>query len=378
MYKYFLPTQIFFGDNAVLENAEALKLGKRAFIVTGKTSGRASGALDDVEKALNFLNIEYMVYDKISNNPTIEECADGAKCARAFKADFIIGIGGGSPLDASKAIAVYTANQPMIGTNFEMMDIYRGEYENKPLPMAAVPTTAGTGSEVTPYSVLTLHSEKSKRTFSSPDTFYKVAFLDGKYILALPIQTLKNTVVDAMSHLIEGYTNKRSSPFTDYIALEGLRLIASRLNNLVRGNIDLDTAKDFIFASTLAGIVITHTGTTVVHSMGYPLTYFKNIPHGIANGLLLGGYLDETEKVLPEKVKNILKAIGISEVKGLKLLLSELLPCDKTFSEEEIDEWVVTTVKAKNALSAPFEATLDREKGIFKQSLLGKYKYQKI
>ncbi len=370
MYKYFLPTQIFFGDNVVLENAEALRLGKRAFIVTGSTSGRASGALDDVEKALLFLNIEYTVYDKISNNPTIEECVDGAKCARAFKADFIIGIGGGSPLDAAKAIAVYTANQPMVGTSFEMMDIYRGEYENTPLPMAAIPTTAGTGSEVTPYSVLTLHSEKTKRGFSSPDTFYKVAFLDGKYILALPIQILKNTVVDAMSHLIEGYTNKRSSPFTDYIALEGLRLIASRLGNLIHDDIDLDTANDLILASTFAGIVIAHTGTTVVHSMGYPLTYFKNIPHGMANGLLLGGYLEETEKVLPEKVKNILEALGISEVRGVRYLLMALLPCKETFTEKEIDEWVERTVKAKNALTSPFEVTVDTEKRIFQKSLL--------
>lgn len=372
MYKFFMPTRVYYGKNALIDHIEELKQGRCAFIVTGKHSGRASGALFDVENALGLLKIPYEVYDKISNNPTIEECVEGAKCARELGADFIIGIGGGSPLDAAKAIAVYTANEPVENSDFEMMDIYNGVYKNKPLPMVAVPTTAGTGSEVTPYSVLTLHSEKSKRTFSSPDTFYKVAFVDGKYLLALPLQILRNTVVDAMSHLIEGYTNKRSNPITDFTAIEGLRIIAENIHALIEDRVEEENAQRLIYASTLAGIVIAQTGTTTVHSMGYPLTYFKGIPHGMANGLILGEYLCETEKVLPEKARNILSALRMQNVSEFKSTLKALLPHTFTFTAEETDEWAITTSKAKNTLVSPFEITLEKEREMFKKALINK------
>ncbi|MBQ7898150.1 MAG: iron-containing alcohol dehydrogenase [Clostridia bacterium] len=370
MYKFFMPTRVYYGKNALIDNVGELKLGSRAFIVTGKNSGRASGALFDVENALGLLKIPYEIYDRISNNPTIEECVEGARVAREFGTDFIIGIGGGSPLDAAKAIAVYTANEPVENSDFEMMDIYNGVYKNRPLPMAAIPTTAGTGSEVTPYSVLTLHSEKSKRTFSSPDTFYKVAFVDGKYLLALPLQTLRNTVVDAISHLIEGYTNKRSNPITDCIALEGLKIIGDNISALLEDKLEEEQAQSLIYASTLAGIVIAQTGTTTVHSMGYPLTYFKNIPHGMANGLILGEYLEETEKVIHEKVENVLSAMKLKSITEFKEMLKALLPHSFTFKAEETDEWAITTSKAKNTLVSPFEVTLEKEREMFKKALL--------
>ncbi|MGN1116339.1 MAG: iron-containing alcohol dehydrogenase, partial [Candidatus Ornithomonoglobus sp.] len=179
MYSFHMPTKITVGTNAVKENTADLILGTRAMIVTGKSSGKKSGALDDVTDALTQNNIPYLIYDKIENNPTIESTAEGGAAARGFGADFLIGIGGGSPLDAAKAIAVYAVNEPKDGSDFELYDIFNGSYKNKPLPMAGIPTTAGTGSEATPYSILTLHRDKNKKSFSSPDVFYKTAFIDG-------------------------------------------------------------------------------------------------------------------------------------------------------------------------------------------------------
>jgi alcohol dehydrogenase class IV len=273
MFKFFMPTKIYVGENCVFENSSELILGKRCMIVTGRSSGAKSGALADVKRILEENCIEYTVYDRIGNNPTIEETAEGGARAREFGCDFLIAIGGGSPLDACKAIAVYAKNSPSENGDFKLYDIYRGIYPNIPLPMAAIPTTAGTGSEVTPYSILTLHKEQTKKSFSSPYAFFKVAFLDGRYTVGLPLQIARNTAIDAISHLIEGYTNKKSSPATDYIALEGLRILGKHKERFTDGNFDIESCTELLWASCLGGIVISHTSTTIVHSMGYALTY---------------------------------------------------------------------------------------------------------
>lgn len=370
MFTYFMPTKIFAGENAVINNSAALILGKRAMIVTGKSSGKKSGALDDCLKVLEQNGVPTLVYDKIENNPTIESTVEGGKAAREFGADFLIGIGGGSPLDAAKAIAVYAVNEPIEGSDFGMLDIFKGKFKNKPLPMAAIPTTAGTGSETTHYSILTLHSIKNKKSFSSPEVFYKVAFLDGRYTVNLPLQIARNTAVDAMCHLIEGFTDKKSSPGSDYIALEGLRVIAKHTEALKGGGLSVSDCTALLWAATLGGMVISQTGTTIIHSMGYPLTYYKDIPHGMANGLLLAEYLRRTEKVLPEKTAQVLKALDFADIEALATYLREILPCDVSFTEDELYAWTETTINAKNVPVCPFAVSREDEMEIFKTCLL--------
>jgi len=370
MPTYFMPTKIILGENCVYENRDKLILGKRAFIVTGKSSGRLSGALSDVEHILNEGKIPYLVYDKIENNPEITDMAEGARVCREFNADFIIAIGGGSPLDAAKAIAVYANNPPSKNGDFKLYDIFKGEFKNAPIPMCAIPTTAGTGSEVTPYSILTLRDEKTKKSFSSPSVFFKTAFLDGKYTQGLPKQVTRNTAVDAMCHLIEGYTNKRSSEMTDYMALHGLRIIGKHLDCLENGELSLQARTDFLWASTLGGMVISQTGTTIVHSMGYQLTYFKNIPHGMANGYLVFEYLKKAYDVSAEKVNNIIHALGLKNLDEFNLYLQKILPRGETFMDEELSIWVKTAIKARNVASCPFPVCEETELEIYRNSLL--------
>ena len=369
MFKYLMPTKVICGENSVKDNKDELILGSKCMIVTGKTSGKKSGALGDVTDVLNEKGIDYLVYDCIGNNPTIEECAEGGRAAKEFGADFLIGIGGGSPLDATKAIAVYAVNEPIEGSDFEMHDVFKGNFKRKPLPMAAIPTTAGTGSETTPYSILTLHKINNKQSFAHPDVFYKVAFLDGRYTVNLPLQVARNTAIDAISHLIEGFTDKKSSPASDYIALEGLRIIAMHIESLKTGNFNTEICTALLWAASLGGIVISQTGTTIVHSMGYALTYNKDIPHGMANGLLLGEYVERTNKVLPEKIAAAMNALGMS-IDEFKLFLKDTLPCDTNFSEEELKAWSKVSIKAKNVAVCPFEVTREDELDIYKKCLL--------
>ncbi len=370
MPTYFMPTRIITGRDCVFQNRERLILGKRAFIVTGKSSGRLSGALSDVEAILSDSKIPYQVYDKIENNPEITDMAEGGRACREFNADFIIAIGGGSPLDAAKAIAVYASNSPDENGDFKLYDIFGGKYENSPLPMCAIPTTAGTGSEVTPYSILTLHKEQTKRSFSSPDVFFKTAFLDGKYTQGLPKQVARNTAVDAMCHLIEGYTNKKSTNLTDYMALEGLRIIGKHLDALSSGEFTEEICAELLWASTIGGMVISQTGTTIVHSMGYQLTYFKDIPHGMANGFLVYEYLKRVNDVCKEKVDNIVSSLGLKNLEKFKEYVEKILPRTVNFMTSDIEAWVKTSIKARNVTSCPFPVTEEAELEIYRSALL--------
>lgn len=370
MFKYFMPVKVFVGENCVADNSNSLILGTRAMIVTGKTSGKASGALDDVTTVLKKADIPYLVYDKIGNNPTIQETVKGGATAREFGADFLIGIGGGSPLDATKAIAVYAVNESKKDSDFDMYDIFKGSYQNKPLPTAAIPTTAGTGSEVTQYSILTLHNIANKKSFSSEDVFYKTAFLDGRYIQNLPLNIMRNTAIDAMCHLLEGFTNKRSNSGSDHIALEGLRIIGDNFDTLINGNPSVLTCTELLWASCLGGMVIAQTGTTIVHSMGYPLTYYKNVPHGLANGQLLGEYLTLTDLKMPYKTDLYLEALNLNSLDEFKEIIKKLTPCGVKFTVEELSEWTNTTIQSANVKTCPFDVTREMEIEIYKKCLL--------
>lgn len=364
MENLLVPTKVFMGNDVIHNNSAEFKMGKKAFIVTGKSSGEKSGALKDVCDALSKQGISYFIYDKVNNNPSIEEVYEGGIKAREENADFLIGIGGGSPLDAAKAISVYAKN-PVDG-NFELYDIFKDNYKNEPLPMIAVPTTAGTGSETTPYSILTLHREKTKKSFASESVFYKKAFLDGKYNLNIPLFVARNTYVDALCHLIEGYTNKKATPDTDKVAEEGLKVMGKYKDNMLKGSFFKDECTELLYGSMLAGCVIAHTGTTIVHSMGYPLTYYKDIPHGRANGLLLYEYMKRACAVKGEKIDKVLKLLGFSELSDVASYLKAILPGDEKISIDEVEEWTKTTIQAKNVLSCPFDVDYDGEVDMFK------------
>lgn len=363
MISYYMPTKILAGENVICKNAGALALGKKALIVTGRSSAKRCGALEDMTAALNKIGVSYVIYDKIENNPTVECAYAGGRFARENGADFIIGIGGGSPLDASKAIAVYAVN------DMQPMDIFDGNFANKPLPIIAVPTTAGTGSEATPYSILTLTEKQTKRNFTCEYCFPKTAFLDGRYTLGLPLQIARNTAVDAMCHAIEGYLNNRSTAASDYIALETLRLIGECMSALKDGIFSVPVCEKLLLAATLGGITISQTGTTIVHSMGYQLTFFKDIPHGMANGMLIGAFLEWCSDVRGEKIEKALGSLGLSSIEEFKSLMKDLLGNEYSFTKEEIESYLKISMNAKLA-SAPKTVTTDDEREIYTKSLL--------
>ncbi len=334
-FSFNIPTRISFGRGAVRENAAALALGKRAFVVTGKSSGRLSGALGDVERALDSIGIPYETYEGIGNNPDVEQCRELGARARAMGADFIIGIGGGSPLDAAKAVAVFAAR------DIEPETLFENRYE-RVLPIAAVPTTSGTGSEVTQWSVMTWHKIQTKISFGSAATFPRIAFLDPAYTDSLSLPVTRDTAFDAFTHCFESVVSMHASPMTDALNFYALSCFSKLMEPLERG--ELSSIRDeLMLVSLLGGAAIANTGTTLMHAMGYPLTYFKGLPHGRANLFVLPAYLDEAKRYRPERLEAALQALGM----GADALLSYVrrsFSFDVAAGAEELTLWAEQTV----------------------------------
>ena len=271
-------------------------------------------------------------------NPAIETVYEGAAFARSEGADFIVAAGGGSPMDAAKAIAVLAC------ASIPREALFQGNY-GKALPMIHIPTTAGTGSELTPYAILTDDRIETKMTMSGPVMFPKAAFLDGKYMAQLPYRTTVHTAVDALSHAAEGMLSNKSSRFSDALAKQSLQMIAAQFPALETGRFDEAARQSLLEASALAGMVISQTGTTVVHTMGYSFTYFLGTDHGRANGLTLGQFLELGEAQCPARIREILSCLGMTKAAELTAFLRKLLQPDERLSEAQVRKFTEITMK---------------------------------
>lgn len=349
-YKFYMPTRVIMGQDCIINNSAIFKtLGKKALLVTGTQSAKVNGSEKDVKTALDSAGISYLVFDKVMSNPTISCAYEGAAIAKENDVDFIIAIGGGSPMDAGKAIALLAAQDIAEG------NLFSGVYENKVLPMAFVPTTAGTGAEVTQYSILTNDKAQTKTSIASDLLFPTVAFLDAKYLAQLSLNTTINTAVDALSHAVEGMLSVKASTITNALASESIRMVMNCVPDMLQAlktvpkcGLDPQQREQLLQASFMAGMVIAQTGTTAVHAMGYSLTYFKDIDHGRANGLLLGEYLRLVENEQPDLAASIFKAMSLSSVDQFKGIIAQLLGDKEELSSEEIDQYSKLAIQTKN------------------------------
>ncbi len=352
---FYMPTEIVWGRGCINKNPSKLALGKKAIIVCGRNSAKACGALDDVTAALASLGIDYEIFNKITENPPIEVCYEGGRLAVSINADFVIGIGGGSPLDASKAIAAYAADESL-----EMEDIFTDKVK-KVLPIAAIPTTAGTGSEVDAASVLTLTSGKVKKSFKTHDTYPKVAFLDADYTESLNLEYTISTALDAFCHCVESYLSPKSTIISRMFAMRGAQMIYSALGDIaeMNKNIDLklisDLREPLLAGASMGGIAIGTTGTGFNHPLGYNLTLYKGIPHGRACAVFMREYFDynsrsDEGRALIEHFCGGLLA-SPDEVAENIVNWSDV---NLSLTDSEIDEYITNVKGAKNYSNSPY------------------------
>ena len=304
-YNVYMPVRCIYGENAVINSSALLaSLGSKCLIVTGKHGAKKSGALDDAVKALQNEGISFEIYDGITENPLISSCHEAGKKARDFNADFILGIGGGSAQDASKAIAFFATNP-----DFAPEDIYGKDNGCiPPLPVELIGTTAGTGSEVTAVSVLTNDKTGIKKSVKGPDCYAKISFCDPKYTYSLPYDYTVSTALDAFHHAIEGFFTDKCEGVERIYAEKAIPMLYSCLKELsLTDTVDLSLREPLYYGSIYAGLVINTCGTAFPHPMGYVLTENYSVPHGTACAAFFSDFIDRCKIYSPEKSEAFFK-----------------------------------------------------------------------
>lgn len=359
---FYMPTKVFLGKNIVKEKGELLSsIGEKAFIITGKHSSKKNGSLNDIVEVLKKLNKEYIIFDDIEENPSIETIIKAANIGKLEKVDFIIGVGGGSPIDASKAIGI-AINNPYITE-----DTLLTTEKLKSLPVVAIPTTSGTGTETTQYSIVTDHKDKTKKNLGQ-EVFPVISLLDPSYTMDMNEKITISTTVDALSHIVEGYLNINASEITDGLAIKALNLWGKCIPSLKSKKFSYEDRENFMLASSLAGMIIAQTGTSIPHGMGYHLTYFKGVPHGLANGCLYVEYLNSFKD--KTRVYEVVKHLGLASYEEFIALLSDLTKIDIEISEDEIEEYASAMVSNKAKLkNHPEEVSKEDIINIYTKSL---------
>ncbi len=335
---FVLPTRMVTGSDCVEKNAALLsKFGKKCIIVTGKNSAKKSGALDDMTKALGSVGIEWAVFDGIEQNPSYLSCKKASLIAIDFGAEFVIGIGGGSPLDAAKAVAVLATDK-----NMDEKTMYSSVWEKTPLPIVCVGTTAGTGSEVTPVSVIT-NSSGMKKSFRAITTFPSLSFGDAKYTLSLSRDFTRSTAIDALCHCVESYFNRTANELSRCFATRGVQILCEMLEKTaVDAELSYDDREKLYCASIYGGLAISVTGTAFPHAFGYFLTENHGISHGNACGAYLPEFLEYNAVNAKELSDSFFASVGVSKDELCALVINNLpekaLACGVSLSEKEIEE----------------------------------------
>ena len=332
----YMPVQIVSGKGCLKENYALLeKMGRKCLIVTGGSSAKKSGALADAIWALDTLGISYDIFDGITENPYTADCHKAGEKAREINADFIFGIGGGSPLDASKAIAIYASNPEL-----SPADIYLRKYENAPLPVVLVGTTSGTGSEVTGVSVLTDSSVGKKKSISGHDCYAKISFCDYAYTETMPYSVTVSTALDAFAHACEAYFSSVANELSDVYAQKAFSMLRRGLCYFADNKSlpDENLRQELYTASIFAGLCLNITGTCFPHTMGYLLTEDFSIPHGRACAAFIPEFIEISAANKSQKAAKLFEIMEMTRDE-LCSLITELADINIKITPVQMEEY---------------------------------------
>jgi alcohol dehydrogenase len=298
--------KIVFGNGSFAFLAQHLSdlKAKRPLIVLDKNLADA-GFRDRISQVLQGEGIEFHLFDQTEPEPPLELADEGANVALKRKCDSVIGIGGGSAMDVAKAVAVLAANK---GKALDYLGL--NKVPGPGLPTIMVPTTAGTGSEVTFTAVFIRKNLEKKEGMNSPYLYPDLALLDPQLTLSLPPEPTATTGLDALCHAIESYTSINASPMSELLSLEAIRLISENLRTCVHNGGDLEAREQMLLGSLYAGLGLANAGVTAVHSLSYPLGGKYGIPHGLANTIMLPSVMDFNLPAALEKFAIIAEVMG--------------------------------------------------------------------
>lgn len=361
-FSFHLPTRIEFGNGKVNKLGKHVHEmgGKKVLVITDKGLMKA-GVIENVLHVLNKENIDHVIYDDVKPNPRDVDCMTAYKVAMEEKADTLIGLGGGSSMDTAKAVGT------LLSHGGEIKDWYGLNKLKKPItPLICIPTTAGTGSEITFFSVITDTSTRLKMNILDVKVAPQIALLDPELTVTLPPIITASTGMDALTHAIEAYTCNISEPITDGLALYAIDLIIKYLPMAVKEGNNIEARKNMLAASLIAGIAFGNSDVGGVHCMAEALGGLYDTPHGVANSMLLPYVFEYNILSDPDKHAIVAERLGGSRegktaeeiahegVKLLKKLASDLgIPRMKELGYINPDDFDYLAEGATNNVSAP-------------------------
>ncbi|MFQ5895372.1 MAG: iron-containing alcohol dehydrogenase [Nitrospinota bacterium] len=310
-FRWTTPIFAGFGEIARL-GREARKWGDGALLVTDRTLVEL-GHAERAEAALSEAGVRSHRFDRVVPNPTLDVVGACADRFREVGADLLVGLGGGSAMDAAKAAGVLVAGGGNLA-DYEGLGRIRFELP----PLIALPTTAGTGSEVTPAAVVTDPDARHKVNLVSSSLVPRVAILDHDLVVGLPSPLAAETGMDALTHAIESFVSSSATPFSEALSRGALRLIAEHLRPFVANTLNREAAAGMHLAATLAGAAFANSGLGTVHALSHPLTCYHGIPHGLANALLLPAVLEYNLIADLPKFAEVAETLG-EDIQGLPL-----------------------------------------------------------
>lgn len=323
-FSFSVPQEIIVGKGSLARLPEAAEKlgGKHGFIISGPHLNKM-GIVASCSESLENAGIKVDAYTETEGNPSVETVEKAAAAFCKSGADFIIALGGGSPMDVAKAVGVVARYGGSI-TEYEGGGRVPGDI----IPLIAIPTTAGTGSEVTAFSVITDHSRNYKLTVFSYKLIPAYAILDPELLTTAPVSVAAACGIDAMVHALEAYISKDASPFSDAMAEKALELIGKNIRRYVADRTDIEAAEAMITGSLFAGIAFSWARLGDVHAMSHPVSAYFDVPHGVANAILLPTIVEynalaDRGKYL--KLFNYISLTPASEVEFEPFMLVDLL-----------------------------------------------------
>ncbi|SDM02813.1 iron-containing alcohol dehydrogenase [Halarsenatibacter silvermanii] len=299
--------EIFYGEGALGESQDKLgEMGEKALIVTDHVM-EEQGYLEKTEKALEESGVDYAVYKDINTEPKDIHVENGAEIYQDKDCDFLLALGGGSPIDTMKAIGAVLSNPGHI-RDYEGL----GVIDNDTPPLVAIPTTAGTGSEVTQFTIIHDTRDDVKMLIGDAKLMPDAAVVDPTFTLTVPEEITAATGIDALTHAVEAYTSKNHQPLADNFALSSIERIADNLRKACEDGDDMEARSEMMLGAMEAGMAFNNSSVTIVHGMSRPIGACFHIPHGLSNAVLLEECMKFAVDGAPERFADVAEAMGVN------------------------------------------------------------------
>lgn len=380
-YKFFMPAISLMGADCLKDAGDQVgELGfKKALIVTDKVLGQI-GIVKKVTDVLDNKNIEYAIYDETKPNPTVKNANDGLALLKEKECDFVISLGGGSAHDCAKGIALLATN------GGEIKDYEGVDKSKKPqLPMVGINTTAGTGSEMTLFAIITDEERHIKMALVDKHLTPIIAVNDPMLMLAMPKSLTAATGMDALTHAVEAYVSTAATPITDACAEKAIELISNYLVNAVENGEDVEARDMMAYAEYLAGMAFNNASLGYVHAMAHQLGGFYNLPHGVCNAILLPHVQEYNKATSASRLAKIAKIMGgniegLTDEQGADLCIDMIKSLSQTIGipeglgvlgvkESDFETLATNALNDACSLTNPRKGNLEEVIAIFKKAM---------